>query len=140
MTYSATHHAWPAVIAGAQMFSALAWIATAHHFWPSVVRIVRRTSTSLWDVPGCWAWGMGMMETAIVVWWMTFGRGTLDNMPTIAMVTRTMLWFLSAGLAIGILHSWRNPDCAGGIARARRGLIMWLGVGAACIGVSLWFV
>ena len=130
---------WPALIAGVQMFSALAWLTVAHHYWPATWRIMRGQSKSGWDVAGCWVWCMGMLETAIVIWWMAYGTGIMDDLSQGAVITRVMLWRMSALLAVGILHTRRVPDFGMALRRARQGVGMWLGVGLACVAVSLWF-
>ena len=102
-------------------------------------RMMRGQSKSGWDVAGCWVWCMGMLETAIVIWWMAYGTGIMDDLSQGAVITRVMLWLMSALLAVGILHTRRVPDFGMALRRARQGVGMWLGVGLACVAVSLWF-
>ena len=83
---------------------------------------------------------MGMVQTGYTARWLVLGRGDYTAMGRSTLIVWLVLHVLNAAVALGILYTWRNPDFAAGLARARQGLAMWLVVAACCVGATLWTV
>lgn len=128
---------WPAIVRGAQMLSALAWLFVVIRYMPSVVRLLRGHPIA-WDAAGSWAWLSGVVQVGFVMRWIFLVSGELLAADVLALKVWTGLYIVNAAVAVGIIHTYQDNNYAASMVRARHGVAAWFGVGVCCVGAALW--
>jgi hypothetical protein len=128
---------WPAIVTGAQVYSALAWLIVARHFLPSIRRVALNRPRSDWDGPGVWACLMGIMQIAFTIRWVVLGRSDVAVMSRPSLIIWAALYLCNGGVAFGLIHTWHGVVDAQTPARARKAMLLWMFLAIVCVGAAL---
>ena len=137
-----------AIVEGAQVFSAVAWLFVAYHYLPSLSRVAAKRMGSssqlqVWDLAGCWAALIGITQIAFNLRWLLLGRDDMADMSRTTLIVWAPLYIMNGACAVGILHTWRHHpiDTANMVAagkRASEAVGAWLILALVCIGAASW--
>ena len=138
----------PAIVEGAQVFSAVAWLFVAYHYLPSLSRVARKAmglkgELLTWDSAGCWASLIGITQIAFNLRWLLLGRDDMADMSRTSLIIWAPLYLMNAATAIGVLHTWRyhQTDTTSIIVAGRRAsdaVGAWMVLALVCIGAASW--
>lgn len=123
---------WPAAVTGAQMYSALAWLAIVLRYSGSTARLLAGRGRA-WDAACAWAWAAGIVQVGFIIRWLYLVTGEINAASTPALKIWAVLYVVNATVAIGILYTYRDGDTSASFARARHGLVAWFVVGGGCL-------
>ena len=136
----------PAIVEGAQVFSAVAWLFVAYHYLPSLSRVASKRmggtgQLQVWDSAGCWAALIGITQIAFNLRWLLLGRDDISTMSHTALIVWAPLYIMNAACAIGILHTWQDNDNVNIKAmskRASNAVTAWIVLAFVCVGAASW--